>query len=212
MNQMMDENQMLSSQIMNDLNQYPILKSMVRSLIENLVLIEKMLNILSLLKNNPLVRNYIKSNLNFEVPYPMNYSMMGPNQMMFPNQMMNQNQMMNPNQMMFPNQMMNQNHMMNPNQNFNQNQDNESDCIYVTFRRSSANENEKPKPISIKCRINEKVSDLIDKYRAESGDRDETKKFIYNAKVLHPSLTLSQAGIMNNSYIFVVVTQGIKGG
>ena len=190
MNQMMDENQMISSQIMNDLNQYPILKSMVSSLIENLVLIEKMLNILSLLKNNPLVRNYIKSNLNFEVPYPMNYSMKGPNQMMFPNQTMNQNQ------------------MMNQNQNFSQNQVNESDGINVTFRRSGENK----KPITIKCRINEKVSDLIEKYRAESGDRDETKKFIYNAKALHPSLTLSEAGIENKSNIFVVVTKGIKGG
>ena len=187
---MMDENQMLSSQIMNDLNQYPILKSMVSSLIENLALIEKMLNILSLLKNNPLVRNYIKSNLNLEVPYPMNYSMIDQNQMMLPNQTMNQNQ------------------MMNPNQNFNQNQVNESDGIYVTFRDSGENK----KPISFNCSFNDKVSDLIEKYRAESGDRDETKKFIYNAKALHPSLTLSQAGITNNSNIFVVVTSGIKGG
>ena len=211
---MMDENQMLSSQIMNDLNQYPILKSMVSSLIENLALIEKMLNILSLIKNNPLVRNNIKSNLNVEVPYPMNYPMIDPNQMMFPNQMMNpiqmmnQNQMMNPNQMMFPNQTMNQNQMMNPNQNFNQNQVNESGGIYVTFRDSGENK----KPISFNCSFNDKVSDLIEKYRAESGDRDETKKFIYNAKALHPSITLSQAGVSNNSNIFVVVTKGVKGG
>ena len=177
---MMDENQILSSQIMNDLNQYPILKSMVSSLIENLFLIEKMLNILSLLKNNPLVRNYIKSNLNFQVPYPMNYSMIDQNQMMLPNQTMNQNQ------------------MMNPNQNFNQNQVNENDGIYVIFRASGANENKKL--ISFNCSFNDKVSDLIEKYRAESGDRDETKKFIYNAKALHPSLTLSQAGITNKYF------------
>ena len=79
----MDENQMLSSQIMNDLNQYPILKNMISYLIENVILIEKMINILSLLKNNPLVRNLIKSNLNIQVPYPMNYSLMNSNQMMF---------------------------------------------------------------------------------------------------------------------------------
>ena len=47
MNQMMDENQTLSSQIMNDLNQYPILKTMISYIIENTILIEKMLNILS---------------------------------------------------------------------------------------------------------------------------------------------------------------------
>ena len=190
MNQMMDENQMISSQIMNDLNQYPKLKSMVCSLIENLILIEKMLNILSILKNNPLVRNNIKSNLNVEVPYPMNYSMMDPSQKMFPSQTMNQNQ------------------MMNPNQNFNQNQVNESGGIYVTFRDSGENK----KPIIIQCRINEKVSDIIEKYRAESGDRDKNKKFIYNAKALHPSLTLSEAGIENKSNIFVVVIHEVKGG
>ena len=47
MNQMMDENQRLSSQIMDDLNQYPILKTMISYIIENTILIEKMLNILS---------------------------------------------------------------------------------------------------------------------------------------------------------------------
>jgi len=60
---MMDENQMLSFQIMNELNQNPILKSMISFLIDNTILIEKMVNILSLLKNNPLVRKDIKSNL-----------------------------------------------------------------------------------------------------------------------------------------------------
>jgi len=59
----MDENQMLSFQIMNELNQNPILKSMISFLIDNTILIEKMVNILSLLKNNPLVRKDIKSNL-----------------------------------------------------------------------------------------------------------------------------------------------------
>ena len=53
---MMDENQMLSFQIMNELNQNPILKSMISFLIDDTILIEKMVNILSLLKNNPLVR------------------------------------------------------------------------------------------------------------------------------------------------------------
>ena len=128
---MMYENQMLSSQIMNDFNQYPILKSMVSSLINNLILIEKMLNILSLLKNNPLVRNYIKSNLNFQVPYPMNYPMMNQNQMMFPNQMMNLNQ------------------TINPNQEFDQNQVEEIDYIYINFRTPSEDKKKGPYQLNV---------------------------------------------------------------
>ena len=192
---MMDENQTLSSQIMNDLNQYPILKTMISCIIDNTILIEKMLNILSLLKFNPLVRNHIKSNLNFQVPFPM-----------FPMH----NQMMAPNQMMFPNQMMNPNLMVNPNQKFFENQSNENLYINVTFRPSS--DEEKNLPITIQCNINGSVSDLIEKYRAISGDKDTSRKFIYDARVLNPSLTLKEEGILNNSNVFVVVTKGVKGG
>ena len=201
---MMDENQTLSSQIMDDLNQYPILKTMISCIIENTILIEKLQNILSLLKFNPLVRSHIKSNLNFQVPFPMNNQKMDPNQMIFPNQMMLPNQMMNPNLMMNPNQ------TMLPNQKFFESQSNENEYINVTFRTNS--DKGKNSQITIQCSINEKVSDLIEKYRNETGDRDNSKKFIYDARALNPSLTLLEAGMQNNSNVFVVVIKGVKGG
>ena len=52
---------------------------------------------------------------------------------------------------------------------------------------------------------------ILEKYKNKSGDRNPEKKFIFNAKMLSPDLTLSEAGITNNSNIFVVSTKGIKG-
>ena len=65
--------------------------------------------------------------------------------------------------------------------------------------------------MNIQCKSNEKVSDLIQRYRDKSGDNDPTKKFIFNAKNLPKDKTISEAGIYNNSNIFVVTTKGIKG-
>ena len=188
---MMDENEnkMLTFRIINDLNQDPILKSMIGYLIDNTILIEKMLNILTVLKNNPLVRKDIKLNLCMQI----------------------MNHMMNSNQMMFPNQMMNPSQMMNSNQMLNENQPNESEYITVTFRQAIEGSN-KTIPTTIQCNINEKVSDIIEKYRNETGDRDLTEKFVYMAKVLNPAITLREAGMENNSSVFVVVTKGLAGG
>ena len=57
----------------------------------------------------------------------------------------------------------------------------------------------------------DKVSSVIEKYRMKANDRDDSKKFIFNAKNLTPSLTVAEAGITNNANIFVVATKGIKG-
>ena len=57
----------------------------------------------------------------------------------------------------------------------------------------------------------EQVSELIQRYRTKTGDKDPTKKFIFNAKNLNQNLTVGQAGISNNGNIFVVTTQGVKG-
>ena len=57
----------------------------------------------------------------------------------------------------------------------------------------------------------EKVSEIIEKYRNKSGDHDPHKKFIFNAKPLNHSLTLAQAGIINNANIFVIKTKLITG-
>ena len=57
----------------------------------------------------------------------------------------------------------------------------------------------------------EKVATLIERYRNKAGDRDQTKKFIFNDKNLNPSLSLAEAGIAHNSNIFVVTTKGVHG-
>ena len=67
------------------------------------------------------------------------------------------------------------------------------------------------KVIEIQCTLDEKVSDLIEKYRAKTGNHEPTKKFIFNPKALNHDLTLAEAGISNNAYIFVGTTKGIKG-
>ena len=82
--------------------------------------------------------------------------------------------------------------------------------ISVIFRTSGQNAPQRP-PISIQCMSDEKVSTLIERYRNKAGDHDQTKKFIFNAKNLNPSLTLSAAGIAHNSNIFVVTTKGVQG-
>ena len=80
----------------------------------------------------------------------------------------------------------------------------------VIFRASGAT-GQASAPIMVQCMPDEKVSEVTEKYRSKSGDRDQTKKFIFNAKNLAPSLSVAEAGITNNANIFVVATKGIKG-
>jgi len=68
----------------------------------------------------------------------------------------------------------------------------------VNFRRNGES------PIMIKYATDMKVSEIIQRYRNKSNDFDINKKFIYNAKVLCADLTASEAGLNNNSNIFVV--------
>ena len=82
--------------------------------------------------------------------------------------------------------------------------------ISFFFRTSGQNAPQRP-PISIQCMPDEKVATLIERYRNKAGDRDQTKKFIFNYKNLNPSLSLAEAGTAHNSNIFVVTTKGIHG-
>jgi len=63
----------------------------------------------------------------------------------------------------------------------------------------------------IQCYTDEKVSDVIQRYRIKSNDRDPTKKFIFNARALNCDLTVAEVGMTHNCNIFVVATKGIKG-
>ena len=91
--------------------------------------------------------------------------------------------------------------------NNDQNQD-DNGGININFR---INGEGKSGEIVIQCKPDEKVSDVIQRYRTKSGDNDTTKKFIFNAKALNESLTVAEAGLANNLNVFVVRTKGIKG-
>ena len=145
-----------------------------------------MMNIINVLNYNPLILNQIKIMMNQEI--------------MMNNQIM---QMMNMMNNMNSYTKINQENMDN---NFEVKKPNENPSIQIIFRKQSN------RPISIKCGLNEKVSDIINKYREESGDYDDAIKFIYNAKALHPSLTIKEVGLSENGNISVVVTHGVKGG
>ena len=221
---------------MDDLNQNPILKNMVSSLISNPFLIEKMINIFTIIKYNTLVRNQVQSQLQVS---PINFQNMNQNLMMnnissnpmmslasmnkpiesgdYCNpiniQGMNQNPMMSINPILEPNfntsnpmMMMMMDSMNKPKESEDSQKDN---CISVIFRSSGGIEEEKF-VYTISCNKEEKVSDLIERYRIKSGDRDLSKKFIFNAKYLNSSLTIDEEGLLNNSNIFVVRTKEIN--
>ena len=81
--------------------------------------------------------------------------------------------------------------------------------ISIIFRQSRENSKEIP-PVTIQCKLDDRVSFAIEKYRNVSGDKDSNKKFIYNAKCLNPTLTKREADIHNDGNIFVVSTRPPK--
>ena len=152
----------------------------------------------------------------------MQNQMMGNNMMNMQNQLMMQNMMMNQmnpmNQMNQMAEMLKMNQANMPNSSFVSNNPAPSPSssssnqagLNVVFRVGGQGGQGRP-PIMIQCMPNEKVSDLIQRYRTKSGDNDKSKKFIFNAKNLNHELTVGEAGITNNGNIFVVTTQGVKG-
>ena len=127
--------------------------------------------------------------------------------------MMNNMNMMNPNMGMM-NAAMNMNANMQNNMNDLNNmnagnpQTTNSQFINVYFKAGANGENGS---IMIQCSLNDKISDLIQKYRSKSLEDVSLKKFIFNAKALVPTLTVAEAGLTEGANIFVVNTAGVKG-
>ena len=140
----------------------------------------------------------------------MNNNMMG-NDMN--NNMMNSNNMMNNNINNMMNNFNNMNNLINnninninpmmSNINMNMNQYQNIPKIINVFFRETGNDSNKI-PIMINVKENEKIQDIIQKYREKSSNYDINLKFIFNAKELNLSLTVAEAGITNNANIFVV--------
>ena len=66
--------------------------------------------------------------------------------------------------------------------------------------------------IWVQSSLKDKCADIIQKYKNLSKKKSDSEKFIFNAKALHPSLTVEEAGLTQNSNIFVVETKGVRGG
>ena len=60
------------------------------------------------------------------------------------------------------------------------------------------------------CLPEEKIANVIDKYRNKSGDYNPYKRFIFNSKDLPQELTVNEVGISNNSNVFIINTSNIK--
>ena len=87
-----------------------------------------------------------------------------------------------------------------------QNEQNQNSIIDVYFRNGDDS------PILVQCSLKDKCADIIQKYKNLSKKKSDSEKFIFNAKALHPSLTVEEAGLTHNSNIFVVETKGVRGG
>ena len=128
------------------------------------------------------------------------------NSIMAQNQQMMQfqiQQQMQAQQNMF-NQMQNmQNNLLNDN--FQNQIELPKNYIDVRFRKKDCE-------YIIQCNLNDKVSNIIEKYRIKANDRETKVKFIYNAMYLNPSLTVAEAGLKNNSTTLVVSTGDVRGG
>ena len=173
---------------------------------------------------NPMCMNGIGMNNNMNNMNQMgmnNMNQMGMNniQMSF-NPMMQMNNINNPmmaNAMNVMNQMPMQemannqinvlNNQVSQFQNQNQGLNQQQGILTLKFFRTDDLQNF----ISIQCTVDDKVSDVIEKYWNKAGYKDPTAKFIFNTKNLVPELSVAEAGLINNANIQVVSTKGIKG-
>ena len=148
---------------------------------------------------NPLVMQQIMNTMN----YLMQQNMIQQNII---NQLMTQQSISNQNVSQVFNLQQHQNNM-----NIFQPQAQAPNNITVRFERQ-AREGRPPPPINIQCNLNDKVSTILQEYRKKTKDYDPEIKFIFCSKRLHESITLGEAGINNNSLIFVVNSKTLTGG
>ena len=92
---------------------------------------------------------------------------------------------------------------------------NNSNFINLKFRagglQRQTQQDDSDAGIVIQCTLDEKLSVIVDRYKNKSGDDITDKKFVYNAKNLNLTLTAAEAGLINNSIIFVLNTKNVKG-
>ena len=202
--QMMNSMQQNSNSGMN-MSPSPLMPNMGQNMVNNSL----MNNMMNSQMNNVGMMNSQMNNLgmmNNQVYSPM-YNPMMMNNMNNTGNMMNMAQMSQQIQSQYQNQLQN---MASNSQLQNSNFSTPANNNFMTliFRASSATND---KPIKIQCTINDKISDVIERYRAKAQDNDKTKKFIFNAKEIDSTMTVGEAGLSEGSNIFVVTTQGVYG-
>ena len=100
----------------------------------------------------------------------------------------------------------NNNNIININNPFNFNNQINEKLITIRFEIDNVK-----KSYNIECRLNDKLSYVINKFKRISGKTSEMK-FIFNNMELNPNLTVEKANLFNLSKIIVLEMQNILGG
>ena len=201
-NNMMDQNNMMNQNNMMMNNQNGMMMNNQNNMMMN--------NQNNMMMNNP--NNMMMNQM-------MNPAMMQQNQNMM-NQLLMQQQiqqnMWNPQAMMQQQQQQNailQSMIQQQQQNNNQvNTSTNPNFITIRFklqlRRDQNNE------FSIYCTLNDKISEVISRFRTKAQDVEDLKheKYIFNAKRLNETLTVAEAGMSNNSVVYVINDRDLEGG
>ena len=112
--------------------------------------------------------------------------------------------------------LINNNNQQQNNGNFDQSGNNQQQedfsPNYITLTFIKNNEGSSQRKVEVQCTLDDKVGEVIKRYRTKADDHNQNEKFIYNAKKLNFDLTVREAGLINESKIFVMVTEGIVGG
>ena len=90
---------------------------------------------------------------------------------------------------------------------FDNNNNNIYNKMFVIFQ-----DNIPGKKTSIQCQRNDKISDIIEKYRQKINNFSNKLVFTFNAKIFNNSSTVEQEGIMDGSTIRVIILQNLNAG
>ena len=201
-NNMMDQNNMMNQNNMMMNNQNGMMMNNQNNMMMN--------NQNNMMMNNP--NNMMMNQMMNPAMMQQNQNMM--NQLRMQQQM--QQNMWNPQAMMQQQQQQNailQSMIQQQQQNNNQvNTSTNPNFITIRFklqlRRDQNNE------FSIHCTLNDKVSEVISRFRTKAQDVEDLKheKYIFNAKRLNETLTVAEAGMSNNSVVYVINDRDLEGG
>ena len=171
----------------------------------------------NMMMNNPamMMNNNPNMMMNNPAMLMQNQNMM--NQLLMQQQM--QQNMWNQQTMMQQQQQQNamlQNFMQEQQQqNFANNQNNTStNSNFITIRFKLQLGGVQGNEFAIHCTLNDKVSEVISRFRTKAQDVEDIKheKYIFNAKRLNETLTVAEAGMTNNSIIYVINDRDLEGG